>query len=207
MSIDINYELLKTVISGLTLISIIIAYLNYRTSNLKRKEDDKALQDKEILNQAVSSLDWGFETLTEGKYEEVPRASRLNWLTAARHIMRYTKLKNLIKTETYKLICAEQEEYWRHKFYVLLDKKELRKLDYYTNKAQPEWPENIELSSAMVINDFANWSDGTIDPLEAVNVDALIRLGKAFDGKCGIGIQSYHREFEKIKLNNEVTGT
>jgi len=201
--IDINMELVRTAFSGLTLISIFLAYLNYRASSLKKEEDDKVVKDKEILNQAVNSLTWGFETLTEGKSEEVPKASRLNWLTSARHIMRYLALKKLIQTETYKLICAEKEEYWRHKFYVLLDRQELRKSDYYTDKLNNDWSENIELTSAMVINDFANWSDETIDPLDVVERKTLIEHGKPFNGKCGRGIELYYCKFEEIKVQRE----
>jgi len=196
-------EFVRTAFSGLTLISIFFAYLNYRASNLKKEEDDKVIKDKEILNQAVNSLTWAFETLTEGNPEEAPKASRLNWLTTARHIMRYSKLKELIQTETYKLICAEKEEYWRHKFYVLLDRQELRNSDYYTDKSNNDWPENIELTSAMIINDFANWSDDIIDPLDVVERGCLIEHGKPFNGKCGRGIESYYCQFEEVKAKRE----
>lgn len=196
-------ELVRTAFSGLTLISIFLAYLSYRASNIKKEEDDKVVKDKEILNQAVNSLTWAFETLTEGNSEDVPKANRLNWLTSARHIVRYSALQKLIQTETYKLICAEKEEYWRYKFYVLLDHQELRKSDYYTDKLNNDWPENIELTSAMVINDFANWSDGTIDPLDVIEQSALIEHGKPFNGKCGRGIQSYYCKFEEIKAKLE----
>ncbi|TMP24427.1 hypothetical protein CWB99_22040 [Pseudoalteromonas rubra] len=113
--------------------------------------------------------------------------------------MRYLALKELIQTETYKLICAENEEYWRHKFYVLLDRQELRRADYYIDKLNSDWPENIELTSAMVINDFANWSDETVDPLDVVERKILIEHGKPFNGKCGSGIESYYCRFEEIK--------
>ncbi|AOT07847.1 hypothetical protein [Pseudoalteromonas luteoviolacea] len=192
-------EIIRTLVSVATLISIYFAYKSYKASNLKKEDEDKVASDKEIFAQALNSLKWGFEVLSEGGAEKAPKASRLNWLTSARHITRYVELKKLIQTKTYRLICDENEEYWRHKFYVLLDRQELRCSAYFTSDPSDDWPENIEITSAMVINNFANWQDETVDPIDVVDREELIKCGKPFSGMCGQGLRKYYLRFEEIK--------
>lgn len=201
--ISINLELVRTIASVLTVVSIVIAYLNYRTSQKKSLADLQAQKDKEIFEQAIQSLKWAYETITEGMENGIPDPSRLKWLTGARHISRYYKLKELLLTETYKLICEENEEYWRHRFYVLLDQQALRNKQYYMDTSQSEWPENIELKSAMVINDFSNWQESKVDPLDDIEKSSLIQNGKPFHGNCGRGLESYHCVFEEIRYQME----
>lgn len=165
--------------------------------------DIQTQKDKEVFEQAIQSLRWAYETVADGMENGIPDPCRLKWLTGARHISRYYKLKELLLTDTYKLICEENEEYWRHKFYVLLDQKALRTKQYYMDKSQVEWPENIELTSAMVVNDFANWQESKIDPLDDIDREELIKNGKPFHGKCGRGIESYYCVFEEIKRQME----
>jgi len=121
----------------------------------------------------------------------LPKPCRLKWLTTARHISRYYKLKDLVVTDIYRLILEENEEYWRHRFYILLDQIALRSSGYYMDLENNDWSENIEPKSAMVINDFSNWQDSTKDPLDSINEGDLIKTGKPFYGHCGSGIESY----------------
>ena len=187
----------------LTVVSIVIAYLNYRTSQKKTLSDLQVQKDKEVFEQAIQSLRWAYETITDGMVDGIPEPCRLKWLTGARHISRYYKLKEFLLTDTYRLICEENEEYWRHRFYVLLDQQALKNKRYYMDEAQNEWPENIELKSAMVINDFASWQESKIDSLDSIEKSNLINDGKPFYGKCGRGIESYHCVFEEIKNKME----
>ena len=179
------------------MISIFLAYLNYRSNTKKQEEDKKQSRDKEVLEQSIMSLEWAYDTLTEGKYTELPTPSRLNWLTAARHISRYYSLKKLIETETYKLLCAEKEEYWRHKFYVLFDRVELMNKNYFIKADDEKWPENIAPTSAMVIVDFSSWSKSIVDPLDAIDRNTLIEKGNPFSGSCGRGLKAYCDEMEE----------
>lgn len=183
--------------------SIVIAYLNLLASKKKSVFDLQTQKDKEVFEQAIQSLRWAYETVTDGMENGVPDPCRLKWLTGARHISRYYKLKELLLTDTYKLICEENEEYWRHKFYVLLNQQALRVKQYYVDESNGKWPENIELKSAMIINDFANWQEYKIDPLDDINREELIKNGKPFHGECGRGIESYYCMFEEIKHQME----
>ena len=197
--ININLELIRTIASVLTVLSIFIAYLSYRSSQKKSLSDQQTQHDKEIFEQALQSLKWAFETITNDMKDGVPDPCRLKWLTCARHLSRYYKLKDFLLTDTYKLICEENEEYWRQKFHVLLNQKALRDKRYYMNMSRSEWPENIEIKSAMIINVFSNWPESKADPLDDIEELNLIKDGKAFYGDCGRGIESYYCVFEKIK--------
>lgn len=194
---EINLETLRTLFSGLTLVSIIIAYFTFKTNKAKNDEDKKIAKDKEVNLQATQSLEWAYEVLTQGNVNQVPEPDRLNWLTAARHIQRYYKLRGLIKTDTYKLLNAEVEEYWRHTFYRLLDRKEMANINYFTDNANQEWPENIELTSAMIISEFSQWDENIEDPIDIVEREDLINKG-AFKGVFGRGLRTYsERLFRK----------
>jgi hypothetical protein len=187
---ELILEVIRTLISVLTLVSIIIAYLALKTNKAKIEEDRNITKDKEIYQQAIHSLKWSYEVLTLQMENLVPQPNRLNWLTAARHIQRYYKLKALIKTDTYKLLNEEIEEYWRHSFYQLLDNQTMDNKSYFMAKDDQQWPENIEITSAMIISEFSQWDESIEDPINTADKDKLIEKG-AFNGFFGRGLKSY----------------
>lgn len=97
---------------------------------------------------------WLYNALTDSGENVPPRADRLNWLTSARHILRAKRIQFQITYPTYITIADEMEEYWRHKFYLTLSDRTLRNRQYFINRDTPAWPENIEISSALVVVDF-----------------------------------------------------
>lgn len=132
-----------------------------------------------ILEQAQISLERSHEALTSGGLQISPPArDRLNWLTAARHIERYKRLKQKITDDIHKTICEEQEEYWRHKIYICLNSRDLMQLTYYTHPSHP-----IEKRSALVIHDFAKWPEDRPDPIDLVDMDKMIANG--WSNYCG----------------------
>ncbi|MCD4721819.1 MAG: hypothetical protein K8S13_18465 [Desulfobacula sp.] len=125
----------RTILSGLTLITIIIAVLNYWLAKEKAKDDAELSQDREICNQAILALERAYVTLTgeNGNFSS-PENSRLNWLTTSRHIIRFQKLKSMLKTELYRLVCSEQEEHWRHQFYLCFNHTEIFSPSYFQGR-------------------------------------------------------------------------
>src|SRR5690606_20127266 len=103
-----------------------------------------------LLEQAVKSLERAYEALTDkGQSVSPPAADRLNWLTAARHIVRYRKIKaKIVGAKTHKLLCEEHEEYWRHQFYLCLKDASALPLGYYQSGS-------IEPQSAIIVHGFA----------------------------------------------------
>ena len=199
-------EWIKIGISGLTPISIFIAFLAYRANLKKINEDRERERDKEYISQLQKSLDWSFNALTDNGQAIPPKADRLNWLTASRHIIRAKKIQSLITHPTYKTISEEIEEYWRHKFYIALSDASLRNRSYFMNKEQPEWPENIEITSALVIVDFSNWKDDMPDPTESVDPEQLINHGAGIKGmNVGYGLKRYIEHIKDVRATRANT--
>ena len=196
--INMDLELLRTIFAGATPISVLIAFMVLRTNKKKQNEDRDISYDKEIITQAIKSLEWGFASLTIDKSSNMPHPVRLNWLTSARHILRYNKLRDTVKTNTYKIICAEHEEYWRHKFYLLFKNNNFMFGSYFTNSDKPKYPENIELRSAMVLSIFSQWNNETSDPILELDEAALIDQ-KPFKGDLGTGIEHYYNILSDAK--------
>lgn len=147
-------------------------------------------KSQKLLDQAIISLERAYETLSsDGEQIQPPAPDRLNWLTAARHIEQYRRLKKLIKCEEHRLVCEEQEEYWRHKFYVCLKAPHPLQPSYYQEQLQPRRQLGIEPNSAIIVHDFAKWPDRKIDPLELANVEEILRRGTVLQGN--IGLQYY----------------
>jgi len=186
-------------VSILTLVSIGIAYLTYKANARKQNDDRIRDRDKELLDQAQKSMQWAYEALTDDGKNNPPIADRLNWLTSARHLLRAKKLADRIEHQTYRVIYDEIEEYWRHRFYVLLSHESLRKWTYYADQGRPDHPENIEVTSALVIIDFSNWKEGVPDPTNEVDRNALIDRGVLMS-RAGRGVEAYLARFEEIRV-------
>lgn len=107
-----------------------------------------------------------------------PQKNRLNWLTSARHILRYKRLKsNLVGTHL--LVCDEIEEFWRYRFYIAVEPLE-NKFGYYDSpgaKTQDAAKAIIDPKSALVILAFSDWPEGRVDPLREVRAEDLLLDG------------------------------
>jgi len=57
--------------------------------------------------------------------------------------------------------------------------------------------ENIEVTSAMVVLNFSNWSDDAVDPTDEVDRDDLEKNGNCFNGRAGYGLKEYIAKLEK----------
>jgi hypothetical protein len=147
----------------------------------------KMQNDQEILNQAVLSLERAYATLSrDGSEIQPPAPDRLNWLTTARHLERYKRLKAKLTSDTHRTVCEEHEEYWRHKVYVCLDARQQMSVAYYKEKPQPDQRDGIEPRSALVIHEFAKWPDGRDDPIDKVDAHAIVERGEALNGNRGL---------------------
>jgi hypothetical protein len=142
---------------------------------------------QEILNQAVLSLERAYATLSkDGTEIQPPAPVRLNWLTAARHLEQYKKLKAELASDTHRTVCEEHEEYWRHKIYVCLDAPHQMSVGYYKEKPQPDQRAGIEPRSALVVHEFAKWPEGRDDPIDKVDAQAMVKRGEVLKGNHGL---------------------
>jgi hypothetical protein len=184
-------EVLKLAIAFATLGSIYLAYKTYQANVRKQDEDRVRDSDKELLAQAKQSLKWAYNALTEEDTNVPPRANRLNWLTAARHLLRHKKLAAQIRSDTFKTVHSEIEEHWRHQFYLALDHNQLAEAAYFRPQQNTRVPEQIFPVSAMVIVEFSAWPKDRQDPLDEVDKVAMEAKGQCFSGRAGRGLRSY----------------
>lgn len=132
MDIEVIFKVASPI---LAVCSLIISFLSFRNSRKKNQLDYQIQEDKELSEYAISLLESAYKTLTDnGNNVSPPKANRLNWLTAARYIIRFHNLRSNLKTERYKLICDENAEQWRHEFYKLLKNREFNYHSYFSGE-------------------------------------------------------------------------
>jgi hypothetical protein len=183
----VTLEEWRTLFSGCTLISVLFVALNYWLARGKAKKDSELDHDKEICSQAVIALERAYETLTNGNgHKVVPEASRLNWITTSRQILRFKKLKSQLKTDLYKLVCTEHEEHWRHQFYLCFKHDDFISSAYYKGTDYLPSQENIDPRSALVIMNFKQWDPDTFDPLSEVKEQEYVADGVTLNGEHGL---------------------
>lgn len=142
-----------------------------------QKTQDQEKTDREnerLLTQAVVTLERAFETVSGGNSGwNVPPRSRVNWLTSARLIQDYFNVKSRISSKLHTEECKSHEAYWRHRFYVALDPLSTGFPDYFEQRHDSA----IELTSAVIITDFAMWPDSDVDPIrelsDSCNADSV----------------------------------
>ena len=153
--------------------------------------------DQQLLQQAILALERAYNSLTEnGSKISPPNADRLNWLTSARHLISYKKLKNRINAEIYRTLCEEHEEFWRHQFYLALNMHKIHNSSYYDQGPPPGLRPKIEPRSAIVIYSFSSWPKSKVDPIDSVDAKQLMEESKLLDGNHGL--REYLAKFPSI---------
>ncbi len=181
---------MQTLFSGLTLVTAFIAYLTYR-ANLRQQEENRIRkEDKELTKQARASLEWAYNVLTANGSQIPPASDRTNWLTSARHLLRQEKIAAQIQSQIYKTVQAEHEDFWRHRFYTALQHDALSNSSYWSSDDE-EYPEQIELTSALVVVRFSNWRPGLTDPTDEVDREEILQDRAALAGRAGRSLRAY----------------
>lgn len=191
MDCDNVFEWLKVLLSAGTPVSAFLAYLAYRANRVRDA-------DKELMTQARQSLKWAYDALTEEGKTVPPSADRLNWLTCARHLLRHKELAAQIKTDTYRMVHAEQEEFWRHQFYLALNHPALSFAGYYMgpDRYGPLSGNGIEPRSAAVVVAFSSWPDGQVDRIDEVDAAELV-AGQG--GSPKFGVRAYLEDLQHVR--------
>ncbi len=191
--------LFKVVTPVIAIFSLVISMMSFRNSKRKNQLDFQIQEDKELSEYAISLLESAYKALTDnGESVSPPKASRLNWLTAARYIMRFYALRKNLMTERYKLICDENAEQWRHEFYKLLKSNEFNNPGYFSGKHMLQSSENIEPNSAVVIIEFARWSETYEDPIDSYDYKKTIASSpRILDGQIGLQVYLSNLESER----------
>ena len=123
-------------------------------------------QEEAALEMASQCMTHMFESLKPVDETGIPNSSRYAWLTAARQIIEFEKIKRTIKS-TAKIQKIElMEDYWRSKMVDLLEP--IRDNTQYFQDPKNASTGHVPQSILVVVN-FASWRNGREDPLESVD--------------------------------------
>jgi hypothetical protein len=162
---------------------------------IKNVRDRTRADDKELLEHLKFSLEQAYGAVARsGESGEVPRQDRLGWMSGARHLIRYWELRRSLKTGLFKAICEELEEYWRHRFYMILRKIDGSRFFVWINQDQMD-EETIEPKSAAIVFAFSQWKEGLPDPLDTWSFEQIVSRYKLFSPR-----NRHFREFIEAKF-------
>lgn len=159
--------------------SAIVAFFLYRLNLTRHKDEDSYKASETFLEEATKNLERAFEIFTDkGVNISPPRNDRLLWLTTARMVLRFDKLRSRITAAQHIDIVDEHEEYWRFQFYKLLDENKSNFTKAYFNPSgKPHSGDCIARNSMAVIFSFARWKQGAKDPMDEVDDKLLFAKG------------------------------
>ncbi|KFX62362.1 hypothetical protein [Paraburkholderia fungorum] len=149
------------------------------------KTPQRDRESKNHLDQAILSLQRAHGALTNDGRAERAEPDRLNWLTAARHIEMYKKLKQGVTEPSHKVMCEDHEEYWRHRVADAIDMYALRPKGWYeedrANRRSGLHPESL-----VIVYGFASWPDDKGDPIDEADLAAIAAAHDVRKGNHGL---------------------
>jgi len=158
----------------ISIISLIISISALIITWKKNIIDRHQTNDKDLLEQLKTSMKVAYDSISrDDGNDHFPISDRLKWFTSARHIMRYRELRSGLKTNLYKTICDEQEEFWRNNFYALLEKIDSSSFFEYIDQDEMV-EENIEPRSAAIVLSFSTWKEGLEDPIDSLDFEEMV---------------------------------
>jgi hypothetical protein len=128
------------------------------SNSMRDAENDR--KNERLLSHAITTLERSYFTLAGNKPDfSVPPKSRINWLTSARLIEEYKSTKSRITDPFLLEECTSHEAYWRHLFYAKTTDLDRGFPDYFRQEGE----QPIQLTSAVIVTDFAMWPDDKDD--------------------------------------------
>jgi hypothetical protein len=163
----------------------------YRATTQRHIKEDAFKASEAFLSEAKTQLEKTYQLFSGGNDDVLPENSRVMWLTVARMIVRYRKLNELIKEKPHREIIEENEEFWRYKFYSLLDQNadELSH-DYFNSPEHRHGGNKTDRKSIAVIFDFAAWQGE--DPLD--DIDSIELFADRIQLHNHYGLHAYLQE-------------
>ncbi|HGS4473819.1 TPA: hypothetical protein ACMDNI_003551, partial [Vibrio cholerae] len=161
-------------------ISPILAFVSFvgilATIKLQKDKNDyekELIESQTYCENAISCLERAFAFISKDGTLDVPIRDRLAWLTSARLILQAEKLSQLIspKATSSKAMFESEKDYWRHRFYELLDYTGMQSFsmsEEFFSKASNIPGDEIEERSIKVIYKFALEFDSDNDPIDNV---------------------------------------
>lgn len=188
-------NLFQAIGAGATALTFLAGLVLYRADSNQKRNDL-------LTDQAILSLTRAWEVFTENGKASRPNSNRVIWLTTARHLERYKRLRSLMRRpRAHSVVLNEHEEYWRYRFYSFINPIALDH-DFYTRESPNS--EEIEPRSAYIIVKFAGWGNEK-DPIDSVTFsendlsDFMFRKHRF--------LSSYLRDYLRQSLGQDRTAT
>ena len=133
--------------------------------------NNEARADSEVYRvNATKNLERAYRAFMGNSDSPVPISDRLVWLTVARLILSAKLISKRIKVESIRTMYNEDEEYWRQRFYDVLDPIDvtspLNNSDYFREGEKKVSGYNIDERSIRVIYGFIEWPENQSDPMD-----------------------------------------
>ncbi|MDO8273274.1 MAG: hypothetical protein Q7U82_15375 [Gammaproteobacteria bacterium] len=168
---------LQTVGSVATAFSATIAFGLYMTTLKRHQKDDSRKSSETYMREVLSVLEKAYETLVQ-QGDSPPANDRLLWLSAARMIVRFQKLREKVTEADHLAVIDENEENVRLKFYTLLSRNAGNfTRQYFSPESNQCSGVNINRKSMAVIFAFSRWKDDMPDPLSTIDDIELYARG------------------------------
>ena len=191
-------------------ISAVVALNLYLATIKRHKSEDSRKASQVYLQEAINILERTYDIFTDaGSNTDPPRNNRLLWLTTARSILRYYRIKDKINQNDHKEIVLEHEEYWRIQLYNILDRNKSNfSVTYFQPSGNKYGEDTIHRDSIGVIFDFARWYDDSQDPLKDTDVITMYAKGAVPIDQFGVihFIEQYEQYDAKIQERKNELG-
>lgn len=181
-------------------------------SNIHRHQQEDAREASETyLEESLSLLNKAYEIFVrEGT--DPPKNDRLLWLTTARMIVRFQKMRQRISEADHIAVADENEEHTRFKFYTILERNKANFSRQYFCPSRNHYSGNIHRKSLAVVFAFARWKEGMPDPLDEVDDIELFARGALPIDQHGAedyleGYADYWQKVQARKAQIEATNT
>lgn len=194
---------LSPILAGISFVGLLVTIIQQRQATEKQKRD---ADSENYFRHAVQSLERAYKAIAPKDGDTTPLRSRLAWLTCARLLLSAKDAAKRIAPDSTGLISLYEgeEEYWRHKFYELLQPTHPEGVGYRAdffgaNTATAEG--EIAEQSIRVIYEFTDWPKEREDPLRAIPRYTAAELDDFGIGM--LGIATYIRAKPHFREANE----
>ena len=187
-----------------------VALSLYRATTQRHMKEDAFKSSEVFLTEAKALMDRTYEVFTSNRGDlTLPNNSRVLWLTVARMIVRYKNIKKCIKDDSHIDIINENEEYWRFKFYDLLNTSANEFNSKYFSSPDGEFSSEIDTKSIAVIFEFSDWKGP--DLLKKVDEIEIFAKNSYIHNQFGLhgyltGIGCWDKVLKLQERNNKQQG-
>lgn len=184
---------IQTIGSIATAFAATIAFAVYLSTVRRHQKEDSRKASETYMREALSVLEKAYETLTQ-QGDNPPANNRLLWLSSARMIVRFQKLREQVTESDHAKVVDENEEYVRLKFSILLRRNTANFTREYFCAGNNQYDgANIHRKSMALIFGFARWKKDIPDPLDAIDDIELFASGALPIDQ--FGAESYLEDF------------